>query len=95
MSVARTGRGRALVRWYATDGLRWTCARARTHPQAALVETKDEKGVSQVRVQVDKKEYVLCTLRPGRVDQVTLNTFFSEGERVSFNVTGNQYGGWA
>ena len=61
--------------------------------QAALDDVKeDDKGVTQVRVEVEKKEFVLCTLRPGKVDHATLNVFFSEGERVTFRVTGNQYG---
>ena len=60
--------------------------------QAALDDVKeDAKGVSQVRVEVEKKEYVLCTLRPGKVDQCTLNIFISEGERVTFRISGNQY----
>ena len=47
--------------------------------------------MSQVRVEVEKNEYVLCTLRPGKVDQSNLSVFFSEGERVTFRVTGNRY----
>ena len=60
--------------------------------QAALDDvTEDLKSASQVRVEVEKNEYVLCTLRPGKVDQSNLSVFFSEGERVTFRVTGNRF----
>ncbi|KAG0260103.1 peptidylprolyl isomerase fpr4 [Mortierella polycephala] len=54
---------------------------------AALDETT-KPGRSSVRVTVDKKTFVLCSLIPGKVEQQTLDLVFTEGEEITFSVSG-------
>ncbi|KAJ1975162.1 peptidylprolyl isomerase fpr3 [Dimargaris xerosporica] len=55
---------------------------------AALGEeiTKQERTV--VKVTVDQKTFVLCSLTPGSVEQQQLELIFTEGEEITFFVTG-------
>ncbi|KAI8602805.1 hypothetical protein EDD21DRAFT_303196, partial [Dissophora ornata] len=54
---------------------------------AALDETT-KPGRSSVRVTVDKKTFVLCSLIAGKVEQQTLDLVFTEGESITFSVSG-------
>ncbi|KAF9195270.1 peptidylprolyl isomerase fpr4 [Haplosporangium sp. Z 767] len=54
---------------------------------AALDETT-KPGRSSVRVTVDKKTFVLCSLISGKVEQQTLDLVFTEGEEITFSVSG-------
>ncbi|KAF9110707.1 peptidylprolyl isomerase fpr4 [Mortierella sp. AM989] len=54
---------------------------------AALDETT-KGGRSCVRVAVDKKTFILCSLIAGKVEQQTLDLVFTEGESITFSVSG-------
>ncbi|KAF9211198.1 peptidylprolyl isomerase fpr4 [Podila verticillata] len=54
---------------------------------AALDETT-KPGRSSVRVTVDKKTFVLCSLAAGKTEQQTLDLVFTEGEEITFSVSG-------
>ncbi|KAJ1923371.1 peptidylprolyl isomerase fpr3 [Tieghemiomyces parasiticus] len=41
-----------------------------------------------VKLTVDQKTFVLCSLLPGKVEQQTLDVIFSEGEEITFFVSG-------
>ncbi|KAG0296445.1 peptidylprolyl isomerase fpr4 [Dissophora globulifera] len=43
---------------------------------------------SSVRVTVDKKTFILCSLIAGKVEQQTLDLVFTEGESITFSVSG-------
>ncbi|KAI8372720.1 uncharacterized protein BYT42DRAFT_577760 [Radiomyces spectabilis] len=55
---------------------------------AAFDSTVKGKGRCSVRVKVDEKDFVLCTLIPGKIEQQLLNIGFVEGEEIIFTVTG-------
>ncbi|KAL1926622.1 hypothetical protein VTP01DRAFT_5517 [Rhizomucor pusillus] len=55
---------------------------------AAYGETKDSTR-STLRVYIDKMDFVLCSLRPGKLTQQPLNLTVVKGEEVQFSVTGN------
>jgi len=45
-------------------------------------------GRSSVRVTVDNKTFVLCSLTAGKVEQQNLDLVFTEGEEITFSVSG-------
>jgi len=47
-------------------------------------------GRSSVRVTVDKKTFVLCSLAAGKTEQQTLDLVFTEGEEITFSVSGEK-----
>jgi len=55
---------------------------------AALDETT-KPGRSSVRVTVDNKTFVLCSLISGKVEQQNLDLVFTEGEEITFSVSGD------
>ncbi|CAO3692705.1 unnamed protein product [Rhizopus stolonifer] len=50
-------------------------------------ETEDNKRTS-VSVLVEKKDFVLCTLVPNKIEQQPLDITFVEGEEVTFSTKG-------
>ncbi|KAF8979058.1 peptidylprolyl isomerase fpr4 [Entomortierella lignicola] len=54
---------------------------------AALDEVAKD-GRTSVRVTVDKKTFILCNLISGKVEQQTLDLVFTEGESITFSVSG-------
>ncbi|KAG0267122.1 peptidylprolyl isomerase fpr4 [Actinomortierella ambigua] len=55
---------------------------------AALDETT-KPGRSCLRVTVNKKTFILCSLTPGKVEQQNLDLVFTEGEEITFSVSGD------
>jgi len=55
---------------------------------AALAEALVGEGRTCVKVVVDDKEFVLCSLSPDKHEQQTLDHTFVEGEEVTFLTTG-------
>ncbi|ORY02596.1 FKBP-like protein [Basidiobolus meristosporus CBS 931.73] len=56
---------------------------------AALGECLSSQARTCLKVTVDEKKLILCSLRPGQLEQQLLDLVFTEGENVSFSVTGN------
>lgn len=46
-------------------------------------------GRTSIRVTVDKKTFILCSLTPGKVEQQNLDLVFTEGEEITFSVSGD------
>ncbi|XP_020912632.1 46 kDa FK506-binding nuclear protein-like, partial [Exaiptasia diaphana] len=42
-----------------------------------------------IMVEVDKAQFALCTLQPGKIPQQTLDIAFTEGEEITFYTEGN------
>jgi len=42
-----------------------------------------------VMVEVEKAQFALCTLQPGKIPQQSLDIAFTEGEEVTFYTEGN------
>ncbi|KAK3824905.1 MAG: hypothetical protein J3Q66DRAFT_376890 [Benniella sp.] len=55
----------------------------------AALDEEVKEGRSSVRVTVDKKTFVLCSLTPGKIEQQSLDLVFTEGESITFSVSGN------
>ncbi|CAD7084269.1 unnamed protein product [Hermetia illucens] len=56
--------------------------------QAALDITNSSDEPVQVILTWDKSNYILCTLRKGKTEQVPLDLNFSEGDEISFTAQG-------
>ncbi|KAF9173906.1 peptidylprolyl isomerase fpr4 [Mortierella sp. AD011] len=54
----------------------------------AALDEVTKAGRSSVRVTVDKKTFILCNLISGKVEQQTLDLVFTEGESITFSVSG-------
>ncbi|KAF9292370.1 peptidylprolyl isomerase fpr4 [Mortierella alpina] len=54
---------------------------------AALDETT-KPGRSSIRVTVDNKTFILCSLTAGKAEQQSLDLVFTEGEEITFSVSG-------
>ncbi|KAF9431099.1 peptidylprolyl isomerase fpr4 [Entomortierella beljakovae] len=55
----------------------------------AALDEEVKTGRSSVRVTVDKKTFILCSLTPGKFEQQTLDLVFTEGESITFSVSGD------
>ncbi|KAF9090711.1 peptidylprolyl isomerase fpr4 [Mortierella sp. AD031] len=55
----------------------------------AALDEQTKPGRTSVRVSVDKKSLVLCSLTSGKVDQQKVDLIFTEGEEITFSVTGD------
>ncbi|KAG0268964.1 hypothetical protein BGZ95_002249, partial [Linnemannia exigua] len=55
----------------------------------AALDEETKPGRSSIRVTVDKKTFILCSLTPGNVEQQTLDLVFTEGEEITFSVSGD------
>lgn len=42
-----------------------------------------------IMIEVDKAQFALCTLQPGKIPQQTLDIAFTEGEEITFFTEGN------
>lgn len=54
----------------------------------AALDEECQPGRSSVRVTVDEKTFVLCSLIAGQVEQQSLDLVFTEGEEITFTVSG-------
>ncbi|KAF9412084.1 peptidylprolyl isomerase fpr4, partial [Podila epigama] len=54
----------------------------------AALDEITKPGRSSVRVTVDKKTFILCSLQAGKTEQQTLDIVFTEGEEITFSVSG-------
>jgi len=48
-------------------------------------------GRTSIRVSVDKKTFILCSLIAGQLEQQNLDLVFTEGEEITFSVSGKKY----
>ncbi|KAF9961287.1 peptidylprolyl isomerase fpr4 [Mortierella alpina] len=55
----------------------------------AALDEETRPGRSSVRVSVDGRPYVLCSLIAGNVDQQPLDLVFTEGEEITISVSGD------
>ncbi|KAK5808014.1 hypothetical protein F5H01DRAFT_370907 [Linnemannia elongata] len=55
----------------------------------AALDEETKPGRTSLRVSVNNKSQVLCSLIPGSVDQQKLDVAFAEGEEITFSVTGD------
>ncbi|KAF9138376.1 peptidylprolyl isomerase fpr4 [Mortierella sp. GBA39] len=55
----------------------------------AALDEETKPGRTSLRVSVNNKSQVLCSLIPGSVDQQKLDLAFAEGEEITFSVTGD------
>ncbi|KAF9148922.1 peptidylprolyl isomerase fpr4 [Linnemannia schmuckeri] len=55
----------------------------------AALDEETKPGRTSLRVSVNNKSQVLCSLIPGKVDQQKLDVAFAEGEEITFSVTGD------
>ncbi|KAK3837204.1 MAG: hypothetical protein JOS17DRAFT_733471 [Linnemannia elongata] len=55
----------------------------------AALDEETKPGRTSLRVSVNSKSQVLCSLIPGSVDQQKLDVAFAEGEEITFSVTGD------
>ncbi|KAG0297359.1 peptidylprolyl isomerase fpr4 [Linnemannia gamsii] len=55
----------------------------------AALDEETKPGRTSLRVSVNDKSQVLCSLMPGKVDQQKLDVAFAEGEEITFSVTGD------
>lgn len=51
-------------------------------------EEDEEKEAARAMKQYPERTFVLCTLTPGKIEQVSVNIGFSEAEEIGFSVTG-------
>ncbi|KAK3732213.1 hypothetical protein QZH41_015311 [Actinostola sp. cb2023] len=56
---------------------------------AALGFNNTTSNPVTVLVEVDKAQFALCTLQPGKIPQQTLDIAFTEGEEITFSTEGN------
>ncbi|KAK9766574.1 peptidylprolyl isomerase fpr3, variant 2 [Basidiobolus ranarum] len=56
---------------------------------ASLGERLRTDSRTCLKVTVDGTKLILCSLRPGQLEQQLLNLVFTEGENVSFSISGN------
>ncbi|KAG0076025.1 hypothetical protein BGZ90_009219 [Linnemannia elongata] len=56
----------------------------------AALDEETKPGRSSIRVTVDKKTFILCSLTAGKVEQQTLDLVFTEGEEITFSVSGEK-----
>ncbi|KAG9068066.1 peptidylprolyl isomerase fpr4 [Linnemannia hyalina] len=56
---------------------------------SAALDEETKPGRTSLRVSVNNKSQVLCSLIPGSVDQQKLDLAFAEGEEITFSVTGD------
>jgi FK506-binding nuclear protein len=54
------------------------------------LDEETKPGRTSLRVSVNNKSQVLCSLMPGKVDQQKLDVAFAEGEEITFSVTGDK-----
>ena len=54
------------------------------------MDEETKPGRSSIRVTVDKKTFILCSLTAGKVEQQTLDLVFTEGEEITFSVSGEK-----
>ncbi|KAF9146403.1 peptidylprolyl isomerase fpr4 [Mortierella sp. GBA39] len=54
----------------------------------AALDEETKPGRSSIRVTVDKKTFILCSLTAGKAEQQTLDLVFTEGEEITFSVSG-------
>jgi FK506-binding nuclear protein len=47
-------------------------------------------GRTSIRVTVDKKTFILCSLIAGQIEQQNLDLVFTEGEEITFSVSGKK-----
>ncbi|KAG0015770.1 peptidylprolyl isomerase fpr4 [Podila clonocystis] len=55
----------------------------------AALDEVTKPGRTSIRVTVDKKTFILCSLTPGKVEQQNLDLVFTEGEEITFSVSGD------
>ncbi|KAI1315173.1 peptidylprolyl isomerase fpr4 [Mortierella claussenii] len=55
----------------------------------AALDEEAKPGRSSIRVAVDKKTFILCSLIAGQVEQQNLDLVFTEGEEITFSVSGD------
>ncbi|KAF9215280.1 peptidylprolyl isomerase fpr4 [Podila verticillata] len=55
----------------------------------AALDEVIKPGRTSIRVTVDKKTFILCSLTPGKVEQQNLDIVFTEGEEITFSVSGD------
>ncbi|KAF9925964.1 peptidylprolyl isomerase fpr4 [Linnemannia zychae] len=55
----------------------------------AALDEVTKPGRTSLRVSVNNKSQVLCSLIPGKIEQQKLDVAFAEGEEITFSVTGD------
>ncbi|KAJ2161183.1 peptidylprolyl isomerase fpr3 [Coemansia sp. RSA 552] len=56
---------------------------------AALGVSAEDSGRTSVLLTVDDKDFVLCSLTPGKIEQQMLDIVLTEGEEITFETNGN------
>ncbi|GJJ78632.1 FK506-binding nuclear protein [Entomortierella parvispora] len=54
----------------------------------AALDEETTPGRTSIRVSVDKKTFILCSLIAGQIEQQNLDLVFTEGEEITFSVSG-------
>ncbi|KAK3815298.1 MAG: hypothetical protein J3Q66DRAFT_314478 [Benniella sp.] len=55
----------------------------------AALDEECKPGRSSIRVTVDNKTFILCSLIAGQIEQQNLDLVFTEGEEITFSVSGD------
>ncbi|KAF9188910.1 peptidylprolyl isomerase fpr4 [Haplosporangium sp. Z 767] len=55
----------------------------------AALDEETTPGRTSIRVAVDKKMFILCSLISGQIEQQALDLVFTEGEEITFSVSGD------